>query len=197
MLDPTSRGEGGVARLRAAGVTVEVGVLEDEALLVLGPWSESLRTGRPIVTWLYALSAEGEPIPIDAGASESAVADARAFALAVDIVIHDNGAIVEGSSGGHAWTPSDLHLDSERGGVEILKRVSALGARTVLLNGSSALAASFLDAEIVEKIVCYVPFRSPSSIPQATERVEIIPNGYRMRAVTRLDDWVRIEAHKE
>ena len=197
MLDPTSRGEGGVARLRAAGVAVEVGVLEDEALLVLGPWSESLRIGRPVVTWLYALSVEGDPIPIDACTFESVVADAHAFALAVDIVIHDDGAIVEGTPGGHAWTPPDLHLGSERDGVEILKRVGALGARTVLLNGNSTLATPFLDAGIVEKIVCYLPSQSPSSIPQATERVQIIPNGYRLREVTRLDDWVRIEADKE
>jgi diaminohydroxyphosphoribosylaminopyrimidine deaminase/5-amino-6-(5-phosphoribosylamino)uracil reductase len=36
--DPTSRGEGGAALLRAAGVDVEIGVLADEARLVLGPW---------------------------------------------------------------------------------------------------------------------------------------------------------------
>lgn len=178
-------------------MAVEVGVLEDEALLVLGPWSESLRIGRPVVTWLYALSVEGDPIPIDACTFESVVADAHAFALAVDIVIHDDGAIVEGTPGGHAWTPPDLHLGSERDGVEILKRVGALGARTVLLNGNSTLATPFLDAGIVEKIVCYLPSQSPSSIPQATERVQIIPNGYRLREVTRLDDWVRIEADKE
>jgi diaminohydroxyphosphoribosylaminopyrimidine deaminase/5-amino-6-(5-phosphoribosylamino)uracil reductase len=150
-LDPTSRGEGGVARLRAAGVTVEVGVMEDEALLVLGPWSESLRTGRPVVTWLYALSAEGDPIPVDADASRSAVANADTIALAVDIVIHDGGAIVEGIPGGHVWTPPDLRFDNKNEGVEVLKRVSALGARTVLLNGGSALAGPFLAAGLVEE----------------------------------------------
>jgi diaminohydroxyphosphoribosylaminopyrimidine deaminase/5-amino-6-(5-phosphoribosylamino)uracil reductase len=38
IIDPTSRGVGGAAMLRAAGVDVEVGVLADEARLVLGPW---------------------------------------------------------------------------------------------------------------------------------------------------------------
>jgi diaminohydroxyphosphoribosylaminopyrimidine deaminase/5-amino-6-(5-phosphoribosylamino)uracil reductase len=35
---PTSRGECGAARLRAAGVKLEIGLLADEALVVLGPW---------------------------------------------------------------------------------------------------------------------------------------------------------------
>jgi diaminohydroxyphosphoribosylaminopyrimidine deaminase/5-amino-6-(5-phosphoribosylamino)uracil reductase len=35
-LDPTSRGEGGAAMLKAAGVDVEIGVLADETRLVLG-----------------------------------------------------------------------------------------------------------------------------------------------------------------
>jgi diaminohydroxyphosphoribosylaminopyrimidine deaminase / 5-amino-6-(5-phosphoribosylamino)uracil reductase len=38
VIDPTSRGDGGAARLRDAGLDVEVGVLTDEAVVVLGPW---------------------------------------------------------------------------------------------------------------------------------------------------------------
>jgi diaminohydroxyphosphoribosylaminopyrimidine deaminase / 5-amino-6-(5-phosphoribosylamino)uracil reductase len=50
LLDPTSRGQGGAARLRDAGVDVEVGVLAAEAVLVLGPWLTALRDRRPRVT---------------------------------------------------------------------------------------------------------------------------------------------------
>lgn len=53
VVDPTSRGEGGIARLRAAGLDVVTGVLADEARLVLGPWLDALDTGRPHVTWAY------------------------------------------------------------------------------------------------------------------------------------------------
>jgi diaminohydroxyphosphoribosylaminopyrimidine deaminase/5-amino-6-(5-phosphoribosylamino)uracil reductase len=53
VIDPTSRGQGGVTRLRDAGVDVEVGVLADEALLVLGPWMGALRSGRPHVLWAF------------------------------------------------------------------------------------------------------------------------------------------------
>lgn len=42
LLDPTSRGEGGVARLRQVGIEVEADVLADDARLVLGPWLHAL-----------------------------------------------------------------------------------------------------------------------------------------------------------
>src|SRR5215467_6858306 len=59
VLDPTSRGEGGAAALRAAGIDVEAGVLGDEARAVLGPWLTALVTRRPLVTWPYLVSAQG------------------------------------------------------------------------------------------------------------------------------------------
>jgi diaminohydroxyphosphoribosylaminopyrimidine deaminase / 5-amino-6-(5-phosphoribosylamino)uracil reductase len=50
VLDPTSRGEGGAATLRAVGVDVETGVLAEEARVVLGPWLTALEARRPMVT---------------------------------------------------------------------------------------------------------------------------------------------------
>jgi diaminohydroxyphosphoribosylaminopyrimidine deaminase / 5-amino-6-(5-phosphoribosylamino)uracil reductase len=194
LLDPTSRGEGGVSRLRAGGVSVEVGVLENEAVLVLGPWLESLRSGRPVVTWLYGLSDVGEPTPMDEDASGAVRADAHVIALGVDLVISDDGTIAEGLPGGHAWTPQELRFDSDSDSTEVLTVMAALGARTVLLYGSGALAAPYLEAGMIEKVVCYVPFRSPSSTPPAMARIQIVPNGYQLQKVTRLDGWVRIEA---
>ncbi|MBY8850293.1 bifunctional diaminohydroxyphosphoribosylaminopyrimidine deaminase/5-amino-6-(5-phosphoribosylamino)uracil reductase RibD [Saccharothrix sp. MB29] len=55
VIDPTSREEGGAARLAAAGADVEIGLLADSARTVLRPWLHSLDTGRPHVTWLYEL----------------------------------------------------------------------------------------------------------------------------------------------
>ena len=43
--DPTSRGEGGTAALRSAGIDVETGVLEREARVVLGSWLAALGIG--------------------------------------------------------------------------------------------------------------------------------------------------------
>jgi diaminohydroxyphosphoribosylaminopyrimidine deaminase/5-amino-6-(5-phosphoribosylamino)uracil reductase len=47
VLDPTSRGKGGAARLRQAGAEVQIGLLADEALVVLGAWMDALTSGRP------------------------------------------------------------------------------------------------------------------------------------------------------
>jgi diaminohydroxyphosphoribosylaminopyrimidine deaminase / 5-amino-6-(5-phosphoribosylamino)uracil reductase len=57
-IDPTSRGEGGAAALRAAGIAVETDVLRDEAQVVLGPWLTSQEVGRPEITWPYLLTSE-------------------------------------------------------------------------------------------------------------------------------------------
>ena len=53
--DPTSRGEGGTAALRAAGIDVETGVLEREALVVLGSWLAAIRARRPVTIWPYII----------------------------------------------------------------------------------------------------------------------------------------------
>src|SRR5580704_5667116 len=47
IIDPTSRGEGGVVELRRAGVDVETGVLAGEARTVLGDWLAGLQNRRP------------------------------------------------------------------------------------------------------------------------------------------------------
>jgi diaminohydroxyphosphoribosylaminopyrimidine deaminase/5-amino-6-(5-phosphoribosylamino)uracil reductase len=74
VLDPTSRGEGGAARLRAAGVDVETGVLESEARVVLAPWLAALRLQRPVISWPYVVGEHDFQ-------AASGIADARLLAL--------------------------------------------------------------------------------------------------------------------
>lgn len=49
-----------LARLRAAGVAVEVGLLEREARRLNGPWNTWARLGRPYVTAKWAMSLDGK-----------------------------------------------------------------------------------------------------------------------------------------
>src|SRR6266516_125868 len=66
VIDPTSRGEGGVAELRQAGVDVETGVLAAEAQVILGRWLSALKNRRPVITWPYLITCHGvEPAPSD------------------------------------------------------------------------------------------------------------------------------------
>src|SRR5437868_15310906 len=58
VIDPTSRGEGGAAELRRAGVDVETGILAGEAEIILGDWMAGFRTRRPVITWPYLLTGD-------------------------------------------------------------------------------------------------------------------------------------------
>ena len=90
LIDPTSRGEGGVARLRQAGLIVEVGLLADEARLVLGPSLDALITCRPFVIWPYAVSDDG------------------ATGGLADVVMSADGSVAEAVPGSHLPGVLDL-----------------------------------------------------------------------------------------
>ena len=178
VLDPTSRGEGGAARLRGAGVDVETGVLEDEALLVLAPWLTALRTLRPLVVWSYRIGADGRigPVPAD---------------QAVDVVLHDGGEVEEWEAGRHgqgmvSLTPVDPTSDLDA----VLADLYRAGARSVLLNGDSELAGRLAALRLVDRLVIDVQDLSPSRAAAGP----LLPPGARMIEVTRRNGHVRVVA---
>lgn len=63
--DPGDEEAGGAARLRAAGIDVEGGVLESESRPLLDPWITSRRLGRPHVTVKWAQSLDGRAAAAD------------------------------------------------------------------------------------------------------------------------------------
>ncbi|MFD1050659.1 dihydrofolate reductase family protein, partial [Kibdelosporangium lantanae] len=156
VIDPTSRGAGGVARLRAAGVDVQVGLLEDEALVVLGPWLGALRMGRPRVTW--ACAGDGFGMLPDAVVSE--------LRFQVDAVVGVDGRVEEGVPGSHG--ADVLTLPPEVSTSDPVAALSALydaGARMVLLHGGQELAGPFVDGRVVDEVVAVVePCHAGSSL---------------------------------
>ena len=147
VIDPTSRGAGGVARLRAAGVDVQVGLLEDEALVVLGPWLGALRMGRPRVTW--ACGGDGFALLPDAVVSE--------LRFRVDAVVGADGRVEEGVPGSHGVDV--LTLPTTVPTAEPTVALAALydaGARMVLLHGGQELAGPFVAGRVVDEVVAMV-----------------------------------------
>jgi diaminohydroxyphosphoribosylaminopyrimidine deaminase/5-amino-6-(5-phosphoribosylamino)uracil reductase len=63
--DTSGTARGGAARLAAAGVAVEQGLLADEAAALNPEWSFSLAAGRPFVTWKVASSLDGRVAAAD------------------------------------------------------------------------------------------------------------------------------------
>lgn len=180
VIDPTSRGEGGVAELRRAGVDVEVGVLADEAELVLRPWLTALGRGTPFVTWAYSAGAEDH--------SQVPALDAHGY----DAVVGPDGQLREGTPGGHGDTfglPGEL----PRGKPEkVLQALYAAGVRSLLMLSAGGLAELYADAGLVDEILVHLPGRAASSTGG-----ELPTAGFRVSAVRRLEDHVLVRAQRE
>ncbi|MFJ4635965.1 bifunctional diaminohydroxyphosphoribosylaminopyrimidine deaminase/5-amino-6-(5-phosphoribosylamino)uracil reductase RibD [Streptomyces hygroscopicus] len=185
-MDPTSRGEGGAVVLEQAGIEVERGVLEQEALLVLGPWLHSLRTGRPYITWAYSVG-------IDEGRSDQALTELR---RTHDLVIRRDGAVEEGVPGGHGEDSFRVPLPPL--GDESRKALDALnesGARTVLIEGSSNEAARLL-ADAVDRVIIDVPGTRPSFSLTGPGAESAVPGGFWLTDVKPSDSHVRLTAER-
>ncbi|KUL47690.1 hypothetical protein ADL28_31785 [Streptomyces violaceusniger] len=185
VMDPTSRGEGGAAVLEQAGIEVERGVLEQEALLVLGPWLHSLRTGRPHITWAYTLGGNEDD---DQGMTE--------LRRTHDLVIRRNGTIEEGVPDGHGEDAFRVPVPPL--GDEPAKALHALaeaGARTLLIEGRFNEAAR-LFSDTVDRLIIEVPQTPPSARPTAVSGLDLIPDGFRMTATQLIGRYMWLMAER-
>lgn len=97
--EPTALAAGGVEALRAAGVEVVTGVLEDEvAAGPLAAWLHRQRTGLPLVTWKYAATLDGRSAAADGTSrwitGEAARADVHLLRSQVDAVVAGVGTVL-------------------------------------------------------------------------------------------------------
>lgn len=188
LIDPTSREEGGAARLRAAGVDVELNVLGDEALLVLGPWLSALEARIPHVHWAYVYGSDADP---DLG-SPPELATLR---TEVDAILTPDGRLEEGLPGAHS--PDVFSLPSAAGteAAPWLVELYGGGVRTVLLSGRSKLAIAAADGGLVNRISLYVRRQGASSRPTAmtAEALACVPTGFEIAAVAAVESYVRLD----
>lgn len=191
VIDPTSRGEGGIAELRRVGVDVETGVLAGEAEIVLGDWLAGLRDRRPVITWPYLITGEvlGQ-LPADTG-------EARQLRLNADAVLGADGIpweAVPGSHGKGILALGEVPLGDGAAAAAVLYDG---GVRRLLLDGGLPVAVPFLDAGVVDRVVAFLPYGSASSRPAAAPPWPLLPPGFVITGTTRTADFVQVEGKPE
>lgn len=173
--DPNPKAAGGIERLRAAGVEVEL-VDSFAARRQNEAWRTWVALGRPFVTYKAAVTLDGRTtLPgerwISGEASRWLVHELRAEADAVAVGAGTARAdrpeltargvetpkgqprrLVFGSS-----LPDGLDLELRSGPLEQeLRALAAEGVQSLLLEGGPTLAAAFLDADLVDRLLVFV-----------------------------------------
>jgi diaminohydroxyphosphoribosylaminopyrimidine deaminase/5-amino-6-(5-phosphoribosylamino)uracil reductase len=188
IIDPTSRGEGGVVVMRQAGVDVEAGVLADEARIVLGRWLSGLKNRRPVITWPYLITRHGiEPALGD-------MSEARDLRLNADAVLYADGTIREAVPGTHGQ--DILTLKDQTPGTGAVETAVALydgGVRHLLLDGDHEMAGPFLASGLVDRVVAFMPHGGASGRPAAGLPWPLLPPGFVITSATRIEGFVRVD----
>lgn len=195
LIDPTSRGEGGVKRLRDADVDVEIDVLADEARLVLGPWLTALQTKLPRVIWPVAYVA-GALLPLAANDHPTCDTEWQRLRHAADAVLAEGGHVIESIRGTHG--PNTLHLEPQSSSTTPHAALRSLydgGVRTLLLNGGRTFAAPFLDDQLIDEVLICQFGSGTSAVPQSGSALDelTLPPAFVLVDVAKLDDmYVRM-----
>jgi diaminohydroxyphosphoribosylaminopyrimidine deaminase / 5-amino-6-(5-phosphoribosylamino)uracil reductase len=188
LIDPTSRGAGGAAALRAAGLSVETGVLADEARMVLGGWLVALETGRPVITWPYLIGDQG----ILALSHE--IEDTQVVRLNADAVLCEDGRVEEAIPGSHG--KGILRLEDSPPGTDARLAAMSLyegGVRQLVLIGGLEMAGPFLAAGLIDRVLAHLPRGKASHRPGTANPWPLLPPGFAVTSAKRVGEYVQIE----
>jgi diaminohydroxyphosphoribosylaminopyrimidine deaminase/5-amino-6-(5-phosphoribosylamino)uracil reductase len=186
VMDPGLESGGGAAVLRDAGVDVEGGLLAAEAATSNEAWLHRVRTGRPFVTWKYAATLDGRVAAADGSSrwitGEPARADVHRLRSQSDAIVVGTGTVLADDPQltvrgvdvdkqplrvvvGRREIPASARiLDDEADTVvlsdhapgDVLVDLAARDVVSVLLEGGPVLAASFIGAGLVDRVIGYV-----------------------------------------
>jgi diaminohydroxyphosphoribosylaminopyrimidine deaminase/5-amino-6-(5-phosphoribosylamino)uracil reductase len=191
VIDPTSRGEGGVVELRRAGVDVETDVLADEARTVLGDWLAGLQTRRPVITWPYLITGRGiEALPTD-------TSEARQLRLNADAVLGADGSVQEAVPGSHGKGLLALRDPAGTNAADAVADLHDGGVRRLLLDGGLDAAKPFLDSGLVDRVTAYLAHENASRRPAAELPWPLLPPGFVITGAARAGSFVRVEGQQD
>jgi diaminohydroxyphosphoribosylaminopyrimidine deaminase/5-amino-6-(5-phosphoribosylamino)uracil reductase len=175
--DPRVRGRG-IARLREAGIDVEVGVLAADVNAQLAPYVKQRTTGRPWVVLKLAATADGRTAAPDASSrwitGPEARADAHRLRAESDAVIVGAGTVraddpeltVRDAAGGDplrvvlgtapegARVHPALELSGDLG--EVLDELGRRGVVQAMVEGGAHVAGEFHRAGLIDRYVLYM-----------------------------------------
>lgn len=187
--DPNQQAAGGASRLASAGVTVERGVLQDEAEAVNAVWLHSMRVDRPFVTWKFAATLDGRSAAPDGSSRWITGPPARAdvhrqraecdaIAVGTQTVLDDDPELTVRDADdqpvarqplrvvvGDRPIPATARVRNDRARTlllpthdpaEVLRQLDDHQIRHLWLEGGPTLAAAFLRAGLVDRIIAYV-----------------------------------------
>ena len=171
-LDPNPKAAGGVARLRAAGVDVEV-VDSVEARRQNEAWRTWVALGRPHVTYKAAITLDGRVVVpgrrwVSDEESRRLVHELRASVDAVAVgmgTVRADDPRLDARDVGATQQPRRLafghgdagELELRTGPLEDeLRALAQEGVQSLLLEGGPTLATAFLAADLVDKLMLFV-----------------------------------------
>jgi diaminohydroxyphosphoribosylaminopyrimidine deaminase/5-amino-6-(5-phosphoribosylamino)uracil reductase len=189
--DPKEESGGGLEQLRAGGVEVELadGELAFRCRQQIEEWRTWVSAGRPFVTYKVAVTLDGRVrIPgerwVSGEASRRLVhvlrAQSDAVAVGMGTVRSDNPRLDARDvpvirqprrlAFGHGPLPESSELELRSGPLrEELEALAADGVQSLLLEGGPKLAAAFLEAGLVDKLLVFVAPRIAGDGPGMVE----------------------------
>jgi len=212
-LDPNPLAAGGLERLRAAGVEVEL-VDSWEARRSNEAWRRWVASGRPFVTYKVAATLDGRvTVPgsrwVSGESSRRLVHELRAASDAVAVGMgtvrlenprldaRDVSATQQPRrlAFGNGPLPASSELELRSGPLEEeLRSLAADGVQSLLLEGGPTLAGAFLRADLVDKLLLFVAATLVGEGPGLLDRLDA-PRPLSRLTTSQVGDDVLLEAY--